>query len=234
MYGVLVNAIAIAVGGLIGLMLRGGISDRFQQIINHALALCVLLIGLMGAIKTENLMLMIVCTVLGSIIGEALKIETGLEKLGGYAQRKFAKGDSTFSQSFVSATLLFCVGAMAVVGSLEAGLTGKADTLLAKSALDGVSSIIFASSLGPGVIFSAIPLLIYQGAIALLSGSAQSLLSADVIREMSAVGSILILSLGINMLNMTPKRIRVGNMLPAMLLPIAYIPLMNWIASLMK
>lgn len=225
MYGILANPLAIVVGGLIGLLLRGGISERFKGIVTNSLALCVMLIGIMGAIKTQDMMLVIVCLVLGSLLGEAFNIESRLEKLGELAQRKFSKkDDSSFAQGFVSATLLFCVGAMAVVGSLEAGLTGNGSTLLAKSALDGVSSIIFASSLGPGVILSALPILLYQGGIALLANSIHSFLSPNVINEMSAVGSLLILALGLNMLGvMNKNRIKVGNMLPSLFLPLLYI-----------
>ena len=168
---------------------------------------------------------------LGSIIGEALQIERGLDRAGAWAQRKFSRGDSAFSQSFVSGTLLFCVGAMAVVGSLEAGLTGKGDTLMAKSALDGVSSVIFASTLGPGVILSAVPLTLYQGGIALLSGVVAPFLTTQMITELSAVGSVLIIGLSLNMLEVTKERIRVGNMLPSMLVILAYAPVLRLVQS---
>ena len=231
MYGVMVNSLAVIAGGAVGLFLRGGIAQRFSQIIEHALALCVLLIGLVGALKADDIMLVIVCLVLGSIAGEALRIEDGLTWLGTKAQQKFAKGDNTFAQGFIASTLLFCVGAMAVVGSLEAGLLGKADTLLAKSALDGVSSIIFASSLGAGVMLSSVSLLIYQGTIALAAGLVAPLLPPEVIGEMSVVGSMLIVGLALNMLGATKERIKVGNMLPAMLLPPIYMQIMGMLTK---
>ena len=232
MYGVIVNSVAVIAGGGLGLLLRGGVAKRFESIITHALALCVLLIGISGAIKTSDIMLVIVCLIVGSVLGEALRIEDGLSWLGTQAQQRFSKGDdSRFAQGFISSTLLFCVGAMAVVGSLEAGLSGKADTLLAKSALDGVSSIIFASSLGAGVMLSSVPLLIYQGGIALLAGVIAPFLSAPVIAEMSAVGSVMIIGLSLNMLGLMPERIRVGNMLPAMLLPPLYMQIISLIAQ---
>ena len=143
-----------------------------------------------------------------------------------------AKGDTGFASGFVSASLLFCVGAMAVVGSLEAGLLNKPDTLLAKSALDGVFSIILASTYGPGVIFSAVPILIYQGGIALLSGVLSPLLTDSLINEMSAVGSLLIIGIGINSMECLKDRIRVGNMLPAILIPCVYLPVAAWLGSL--
>ena len=232
MLGVWVNFATVVIGGIVGTMLRGGIKEKYRRTINAGLALCVLLIGMSGALKTENTMLVIVSIVIGSGLGELFRIESGLDRLGSWAQTKFSRGDAGFATGFVNATLLFCVGAMAVVGSLEAGLSNKADTLLAKAALDGVSSIIFASSFGIGVVFSAIPLTIYQGGIALLSGVLAPFLTDALINEMSAVGSILIIALSINMLELTKERIRVGNMLPAILVPCVYIPLAELISRL--
>lgn len=232
MYGVLVNAAAVLVGGLLGLLLRGGISVRFRNIVSQGLALCVTLIGIMNAIQTKDMMCVIVSIVLGAVLGEALKIEQHLDHLGEIAQKKFASGgDSRFSEGFVTATLLYCVGAMAVVGSMQAGLTGDASTLLAKSALDGVSSVIFASAMGPGVILSLVPLTIYQGGIALAAHIVGPVLSGTVINEMSAVGGLLIVALGLNMLEAAKTRVRVANLLPAIFLPIAYLPLYQWISK---
>lgn len=233
MLGVWANFFAVIAGGLLGTLLRGGIKEKYSQTINVGLALCVMLIGMSGALKTENTMLVIISIVVGSFLGELLRIESALDCLGDWAQKKFAKGDSGFANGFVNATLLFCVGAMAVVGSLEAGLSNKPDTLLAKSALDGVSAIIFASSFGIGVAFSTIPMTIYQGGIALLAGVLAPLLTDALINEMSAVGSILIIALSLNMLGVTKERIRVGNMLPAILVPCIYIPIANWISTML-
>ncbi len=233
MYGVWVNAAAILVGGLIGLVLRGGISTRFRNIVSQGLALCVLLIGIQNAVKTNDMMCVIVSIVLGALIGEALKIEQRLDRIGDLAQKKFAgAGDSRFSEGFVTATLLYCVGAMAVVGSLQAGLAGDGSTLLAKSALDGVSSVIFASAMGPGVILSLVPLTVYQGGIALAANVVGPILSDAVINEMSAVGGLLIIALALNMLEATKTRVRVANLLPAIFLPIAYLPLYQLFSGL--
>ena len=232
MLGVWVNFATVVIGGIVGTLLRGGIKEKYRRTINAGLALCVLLIGMNGALKTENTMLVIVSIVIGSGLGELLRIESGLDRLGSWAQARFSRGDAGFATGFVNATLLFCVGAMAVVGSLEAGLPNKADTLLAKAALDGVSSIIFASSFGIGVVFAAIPLTVYQGGIALLSGVLAPFLTDALINEMSAVGSILIIALSINMVELTKERIRVGNMLPAILVPCAYIPLAELLSRL--
>ena len=223
MIGVWVNSLAVILGGLAGTWLRGGIPDRFRDSINMVLALCVLVIGISGAITTQNMMLVILSIVIGTIAGEAIRIEHHLDRLGNWAQSRFARGDNSFSQGFISATLLFCIGSMAVVGSLEAGLQNKADTLLAKSALDGVAAIIFASSMGPGVILSVVPLTIYQGGIALLASFLGNFLPEAAILEMSATGSVMIMGLGFNMLGIMKDRIRVGNMLPGLFIPAIYL-----------
>ncbi|MBQ2957889.1 MAG: DUF554 domain-containing protein [Clostridia bacterium] len=223
MLGVWVNSIAVVLGGLVGTWLRGGIPDKYRNSINMSLALCVLVIGISGAITTQNMMLVILSLVIGTACGEAIGIENHLDHLGNWAQNRFAKGDNSFSQGFINATLLFCIGSMAVVGSLEAGLQNKPDTLLAKSALDGVSAIIFASSMGPGVILSVIPLTLYQGGIALLATFLGNFLPETAILEMSAAGSVMIIGLGVNMLGVMKDRIRVGNMLPALFIPALYI-----------
>lgn len=206
-----------------GSRLRGGIPEKYKDTIGYALALCVLTIGIQGAIQTENMMLMIISAVVGSLIGEALRLETRLDSLGAWVQRRLAKDDDGFSQGFISATLLYCVGSMAVVGSIEAGLQNKPDTLLAKAVLDGVSALILSSSMGMGVALSALPLLAYQGGIALLALLLGNFLPAEAIAEVSATGSLLIIGLGFNMLGFSKARIRVGNMLPAILIPAVYL-----------
>lgn len=223
MLGVWVNSIAVIIGGLAGTWLRGGIPDRYRDSINMALALCVLVIGISGAITTQNMMLIILSVIIGTIVGEAVGIEHHLDRLGSWAQNRFSSGDNSFSQGFISATLLFCIGSMAVVGSLEAGLQNKPDTLLAKSALDGVAAVIFASTMGPGVILSVIPLTIYQGGIALLASLLGNFLPEAAILEMSAAGGVMIMALGLNMLGIMKERIRVGNMLPGLFVPAIYI-----------
>ncbi len=206
-----------------GSRLRGGIPEKYKDTIGYALALCVLTIGIQGAIRTENMMLVIVSAVVGSLIGEALRLEARLDSLGAWVQRRLAKDDDGFSQGFISATLLYCVGSMAVVGSIEAGLQNKPDTLLAKAVLDGVSALILSSSMGMGVALSALPLLAYQGGIALLAMLLGNFLPAEAIAEVSATGSLLIIGLGFNMLGFSKARIRVGNMLPAILIPAVYL-----------
>ncbi|MDD7413992.1 MAG: DUF554 domain-containing protein [bacterium] len=223
MLGLWVNAATIILGALVGSRLRGGIPEKYKDTIGYALALCVLTIGIQGAIRTENMMLVIVSAVVGSLIGEALRLEDRLDSLGAWVQRRLAKDDDGFSQGFISATLLYCVGSMAVVGSIEAGLQNKPDTLLAKAVLDGVSALILSSSMGMGVALSALPLLAYQGAIALLAMLLGNFLPAEAIAEVSATGSLLIIGLGFNMLGFSKARICVGNMLPAILIPAVYL-----------
>jgi len=154
MLGTLVNTAAIIAGAFIGLLFKGGVPESYNRTIMKSIALAVLLIGLLNAFKTENILLLIFSLTIGSLLGEVCRIEDGLESLGNWLESKFSKSGGQISQGFVSSSLLFCVGAMAIVGSLESGLTGNHQTLFAKSVLDGISSIIFASSMGIGVLFS--------------------------------------------------------------------------------
>ena len=232
MIGVWANALAIVLGGLIGTALRGGIREKYSQTINAGLAICVMMIGVSGAIKTSDVLILIVSIVVGSFLGELARIEDGINAAGQWAQRHLAKGTDGFAAGFVSATLVFCVGAMAIVGSMEAGLSNKPDTLLAKAALDGVASVIFASTMGIGVAFSAVPILFYEGGLALLAGVLEPLLTEALVAEISAVGSMLIFAIGLNMLGVTRERIRVGNMVPAVLIPCVYLPAAQLLSKL--
>ncbi|TCO76409.1 DUF554 domain-containing protein [Marinisporobacter balticus] len=220
MLGTIVNALAIIGGSIIGLFFRGGIPEKYNETIIKANALSVLLIGIMGAIKTKNMMLVIFSMVIGSIIGEFLRIEENLDRMGGFIGNKLGDQEGGVAKGFVTASLLFCVGSMAIVGALQSGLSGDHQTLFAKSILDGITSVVFSSTLGIGVIFSAAAVFLYQGAITLAASSMKAFLTEDVIREMSAVGGLLIMALGFNMLDF--RRIKVGNMLPAMFMPLIY------------
>lgn len=225
MLGTLVNSVAIIIGAIVGILIKKGIKDEYKSTIMDGIGLSVVIIGVMGGIKTQNLILVIGSIVLGSIIGEMIGIEDKLEILGNNMEKRFGKGDSNFSKGFVTASLVYCIGAMAIVGSLESGLTGNHESLFAKSILDGISSIIFASTLGIGVAFSAIPVFLYQGSITLLANVVKDLMTPEVINEMSSVGGILILAIGINILGI--KKIRTGNMLPAIFIPIVYYFIIN-------
>ncbi len=220
MLGTIVNAAAIIIGGLLGVFLRKGIPDSYKSTIMQGLGLCVFIIGLSGAFKSQNLLLMIFSIVLGSIIGEALAIEDKLERLGSWLEKNTGKGEGTVAKGFVTASLIYCVGAMAIVGSLESGLTGNHETLFAKSLIDGISSIIFASTMGIGVAFSALAVFVYQGILTITAVFMKPFLIESVIAEMSAIGGLLIMGIALNILEL--KRIKVGNMLPAVLIPILY------------
>lgn len=230
--GTMVNVLAIIIGGTAGFFVKKGLPERYKTTIMQTLGLSVMIIGISGTLqglyqiidggKLDRVYMtgMILSLVTGSILGEFLKIEERLDKLGEWFQKKFAKGESTFAKGFVTASLVYCVGAMAVVGSLEDGLYQKTDILFAKSMLDGISAIVFAATLGIGVAFSSIPILVYQGSMTILAGMLKPLLTDVVVSQMSLVGNVLILAIGINILEI--KRIKVGNMLPAIFMPLLY------------
>ncbi|WP_270563408.1 DUF554 domain-containing protein [Clostridium beijerinckii] len=227
MLGTIVNSLAIIGGCLIGLIVKGRLTEKISTTIMNGLALCVLYIGISGALKGKDTLQIIICIALGALIGEIIDIDRRLNDLGNMIERKIngkRKNNSndkiSISEGFVTSSLLFCVGAMAVVGSLESGLQGNNSTLFAKSILDGVSSIIFASSLGVGVMLSSIAIFIYQGSITLLAGGLSTILTDNVISNMSAVGSLLIVGLGFNMLGIS--KIKVANLLPGIFLPIIF------------
>ncbi len=220
MIGTLVNTLAAVVGGLLGTLLKKGIPERLADLVQKGLALCVLYIGIKGSFAGTNTLVTILSMVLGAIIGGLLDLDDKLEALGAWVQSRFAqKGSgSKVAEGFVTASLLFCVGSMAVVGSLQSGLTGNHETIFTKSMLDFVSAIILASSLGLGVCLSGAFVLVYQGAIVLLARWAAPILSDYVVAEMSCAGSLLIVALGLNMLGIT--KLKVSNLLPAMFLPL--------------
>lgn len=216
MTGTLINVGAIILAGSFGLLLRKGIPERFARSIQDGLGLLVLVIGIGYALKADNLAAIGVSLALGAVLGEWRNWEKRLEKLGEGLERFSGGGDSQFVKGFVSASLLFCVGAMAIVGALEDGLTGNYQILLIKSMLDGIFAMIFAASMGIGTLFSAVPVLLYQGSISLAANLLKPLLTDPVINDITALGGILIAGLGTNLLGIT--RIRVANLLPAILL----------------
>jgi len=218
--GTIVNTLSIIVGSLVGLLLRGGIPERYSQTIMHAIGLAVVLIGLKTALETHAILVVILSLVIGSVLGELLRIEDRLEQLGHWIGSRFSKDSKGMAKGFVSTSLLYCVGAMAIVGAMESGLTGNHQTLYAKSILDGLGSILFASTLGIGVLFSALSVFLYQGFITLTASFLKQFLLPDVVSQMSAVGGLLIMAIGIGLLEI--KKIRISNMLPAIFIPLAY------------
>ena len=220
MIGTLINSLTIIIGSIIGLFVKGKINEKISDTIMSVLALCVIYIGVSGALKGENTIVMIISIALGGLIGESIDIDSKLENLGNKIEKMVNKNGSTVSiaEGFVTSTLLFCVGAMAIVGALESGLNNNYSTLLAKSILDGISSIIFSSTLGIGVILSSVSVLLYQGSITLAAGMLSNMLNDVAITNITAVGSLLIIGLGLNILGIS--KIKVSNLLPAMLFAI--------------
>lgn len=219
--GTIVNVAAIAAGSLVGLLVGRGIKEKYQETVIYGLALCVILLGLQMAFQGKHILITIVSLVIGSILGEALDIEDKLEKVGLWLARKVQKakgkgdaGTDAFVEGFLPTSLLYCVGAMAIVGSIQDGLTGDATTLYTKALIDGLSGIIYASNMGIGVLFSALSVGVYQGTLTALAGLLGPYMSQTVVQEIAASGGLMILGVGINMTKLL--KIRVGNMLPGL------------------
>ena len=231
--GTIVNTLAVILGSMIGMLAKKGLSETMQESVMKTLGIATMFIGISctmaemlvvnedGSLGTQGIMLMILSLVIGTIIGELLKIEDGLESNGDKMKKfKLFQGDSRFTEGFVTATLVVCVGAMAIVGSLRDGLEGDPSLLFSKSILDFISTMIFASTLGIGVMCSAIPMAIYQGGITALAGVIGNYLTDEIISGMSLVGSVMIFAVGINLF--FGKKVKVGNMLPGLLVPVVY------------
>ncbi|NLY48725.1 MAG: DUF554 domain-containing protein [Clostridiales bacterium] len=237
--GTLGNIALVLLGSTIGILIKGGLKQRFQETILKAMGLAVMFIGISGALEgllsiegnkivSRNIMLMVVSLAAGSFIGEAIDIETRLERVGEWLKRKLKvnkEKDKGFVEGFVNSSLLFCVGAMAIIGSLKDGLSADPSMLLAKGFIDGVVAIFFASTLGIGVFFSVIPVGIYQGGITLAAGFVEPYLSERLIGNLSFIGSVLIFAIGINMV--TGKKVKTGNLLPSVLVPVVYEIILN-------
>lgn len=218
--GTFVNMAAVIVGGTIGLFLGSRFPKKLSDSLMKALGLCTLLIGISGLSKGENQLFTIISMALGTIVGELLDLDLRLENLGKSIEKRFKKdGENvTIAEGFVNASLLFCVGAMTIVGSLQSGLTGDNGMIYTKSLLDFVAAIIFASTLGFGVLLSSVPILIYQGGIVILAHFLAPLLTQGAIGDMTCTGSLIIIGLALNMIGIT--KLKVMNMVPAIFLPI--------------
>ena len=218
--GTIVNSAAIVAGSIAGLLLGKFIPERFSDAMEKGAALCVLYIGVDGMLAGENTLVAILSISIGAILGELLQLDEHMHQLGDWVERKFGgKGSKTsLSDGFVTASLLFCVGAMAIMGALDSGLTGDHATLYAKSTLDGITSIVYGSTMGAGVALSGVAVFLYQGLITLCASFIAPFLSEVVIAEMKCVGSLLIIGLSFNMLGMT--KIKVMNYVPAVFFPI--------------
>lgn len=218
--GTIVNGISIVLGSLLGLFFKK-ISDQYKETVMQGIGLVVVLIGLQMALQTEVIIVVLLSMLLGAIIGELVNLHHLLNTIGLKVSQRFIseKNASNFTEAFVSSTLLFIVGAMAIVGSLDSGLRGDHEILYTKSILDGFTSIILTSTLGIGVILSAVPVLLYQGSIALLSAQIVNLIPEQfldgLINELTAIGGLLIVAIGLNLLKIT--NIRIANLLPTLI-----------------
>ena len=218
--GTFINTGAISLGGGLGLVLKGGIPKKIKVTMMQGIGLCVLLIGILGLDKINNEMVVIISVVIGAILGETIDIDLRFENLGKKIESLFKGGKSNIAEGFVTCSLLYCVGAMAITGALESGLMAKHSILSSKAILDGITAIIFASTMGIGVILSSVSVFIYQGAIAFGASFAKDILGPLAISDMTAIGSLLIMAIGFNLLGIT--KIKIANLLPAVFLPILF------------
>ena len=218
-WGTIINVSAIFGGALIGLLFKQGLPEKYQQTIMQAISLCILVIGIQMALKTENILLTIGSLVLGAILGEILDLERGTERLGLWVSKKFARGENSsvqqIAEGFVSSSLLFCTGPMAIVGALQDALAQDYATLYAKAALDGIVALILSANMGVGVFLAGGPVALYQGSFTLIAGLVEPLLTESVLRELTATGGVLIIAISLKLLQVV--KIRIANLLPALL-----------------
>lgn len=206
----------VLIGSTIGLLIRSKLPERYVQVIFQVFGLFTMFLGVKMALVTQNIMVMIFSLLIGTILGEWWNIEKGMGIFAEFLKKKIKSKDENFAEGFITAFLIFCMGSLTVLGAIEEGLGGKPNLLLTKSLMDGFSSMALASALGPGVLFSVIPLFLFQGGLTLGASSVSELLTDPIIAELSAVGGILLIGLGINLLEI--KKIRVMNMLPALII----------------
>ncbi len=228
--GSIINAGGIIAGGLVGLALGNRLPDRVRTIVFQGLGLCTMVLGIQMAMLTRNPLVLIFSVLIGSIVGEVIDIEGFFNKSGDYLKKKVKSENSKFTDGFVAATLLFCIGSMAILGPLEEGLTGVRTIVLTKTLLDTFASMALASVFGLGVLFSTLPLLLYQGSITVFSVSLQSVLTENLRMELTAAGGVLIMGISINLLELT--RIRLSNMLPVLPCAVLLAILAGYLATL--
>ena len=222
MLAVFVNALTVIVGSILGLLFQKRLKEEYTKTIIACMGICTMVIGITGAIETSNSLIVILCLVFGTILGELFKLEKGMDNAGNWLKKKVPGSGGRFTEGFVTASLLFCVGSMTIMGSFESGLQGDHSIIFAKSAMDGIMAVTLSATMGLGVAFSALAVIIYQGALTLLAGVVAPYLSDPVITEMSAVGGVMLIATGMNIIGLTKERIRVGNMLPALIFPVIW------------
>lgn len=230
MTGTIINVIAIIGGSILGLLFGARLSDQLKSTIISGLGLFLVAMGLQMFLKTENSLIVLGALLFGALLGEWWRIEDGLHRLGQFLESKFSReednGSSRFVRGFMTASLLFCIGPVAILGSIQNGLSGDYNLLVVKSVIDGFASIAFASTLGIGVAFSSLIIFVYQGGISLMAAQLNAVVTTSMMNELTATGGILLIGIGIsNLLEL--KKIRMGNMLPALLIA----PLIVWILS---
>lgn len=235
MLGTIVNCITIIVGGLIGSVFGSKIGERYTKPLMAVMGFATAVIGMQGALGTSNILIVIICLALGTLIGAALRLDDRINGSGDYIKTKLTGtklGGGRFSDAFVTASLVFCVGSMAILGPIQAGLNHNYSILFTKSIMDFISSIAFSAALGPGVCFASVPILIVQGGITLLAGVVQPYLTEEVITEMTAVGGPIFLAMSVNLIGLREEPVKVGDMIPAIFLPILYFPIANFLGGL--
>lgn len=222
MLGNIVNTVAIIVGSILGIFFKKGLPLKIKDIIMSTMGLFLLTLAIKDAIKFNNAIFTLACLLLGAVIGEFLMIDDNLKRLGTYFEEKFSNNDNSndIVKGFTTTSIMFCVGAMAIVGSIKSGLTNDNEILLIKALLDGIFSLIFASKYGIGVLFSSIVVFLYQGSLYFLAFFIKNSLSENIITEISTLGGIIMIGLAFNLL--FDKNIKIGNMVPALFIPIIY------------
>lgn len=212
--GSIVNAAAVIAGSLVGMALHGRFPERFRSIVFQGLGLCVLLIGLQMALTVKNPLILIFSILLGGLAGEVLRVDQAFERLGMKAKDLLRSNNPDFTEGLVTASLIFCIGAMAIVGSFDEGIRGDATVLFTKSILDGFASVALAATYGSGVLFSFVPVLLYQGGLTIFAGMFQQYFTPLLISQLTATGGLLIMGIGLTLLDI--KRINLSNLLPSL------------------
>ncbi len=221
--GAVINFFLVVAGGFLGTLLRKGIPARVRDTLMSGMAFCVMYIGISGLFEDDiNPLIIVISTGLGAVLGELINIDRLVNCLGQNIEKRLSRGKSDIAQGFVSATLLFCIGAMTVVGAIDSGISGDNTTLYSKSVIDCISGAVLASAMGAGVLLAAIPVLIIEGGLTLLAAFVQPILTSRIIAHMSVIGSMLIIAISFNMLELGKTKIKVMNLLPAVFLPILF------------
>ncbi len=233
MLGVIVNTLAVAVGSIVGLLAKKAIPNNWSDFIISGMGLCTLYIGISGAFEGQNTLITVISMAVGAVIGIAIDIDRRVNNFAEKIEKRFVKDEGSagsFAEGFVTTSMLFCVGAMTVVGSLQAGLLGDNTMLFTKATMDGIGAIFFAASLGFGVLASSVFIFVFQGAIVLLAQIVEPFLSDAVIAEMTCTGSLLLIGIAFNLIGIT--KMKIMNYMPAIFVPVALVPLFDWVGGM--